>query len=108
MCVCVCVCAELRSGDGERPDSGAQTRRLGQEPAELHFRPAPQQPVREQVLAAAPQRPADLRGRPHHSRQEPARLAGQVMCSALRLSSSEMLSVSLCDCLDCDMTKCLP
>lgn len=83
VCVCVCVRAELRSGDGERPDSGTQTRCLSQEPAELHFRPASQQPVREQVLAAAPQRPADLRGRPHHRRQEPASLAGQVMRSPL-------------------------
>lgn len=72
--------AELGSGDGERQDSGSQTRRLGQKPAELHFRPPPQQPVGKQVLTAAPQRSADLRGRPHHGRQEPARLAGQVAC----------------------------
>lgn len=76
--VCVCVCVELGPGDGERQDSGSQTGRLGQKPAELHFRPPPQQPVGEQVVPAAPQRPADLRGRPHHGCQEPAGLAGQV------------------------------
>lgn len=78
--LCVCVCVELGSGDGERQDSGSQTRRLGQKPAELHIRPPPQQPIGEQDLAAAPQRSADLRGRPHHRRQEPAGLAGQVIC----------------------------
>lgn len=75
----LCLHLELRSGDGERQDSGPQARRLGQEPAELHFRPTPQQPIREQELAAAPQRSADLCGGPHHCRQEPAGLAGQVI-----------------------------
>ncbi|TNN27250.1 hypothetical protein EYF80_062607 [Liparis tanakae] len=70
--------SELGPGDGERPDSGPQARRLGQKPAELHLRAPPQQPIGEQDLPAAPQRPADLRGRPHHRRQEPAGLAGQV------------------------------
>lgn len=76
--LCLCRRVELRSGDGERQNSGSQTRRLGQKPAELHFRPPPQQPIGEQVFAAAPERSADLRGRPHHGRQEPASLAGQV------------------------------
>lgn len=79
MCVCVCAFIEFRSGNGERQDSGAQTRRLSKEPPELHFQPPAQQPIREQVLSEAPQRSADLCGRPHHSRQEPASLAGQVM-----------------------------
>lgn len=78
------MCAEFRSGDRECQDSGAQTRGVGQESAELHFKPPPKQPIGEQILAAATERSADLRGRPHHRCQEPARVAGQVMCYEAR------------------------
>lgn len=77
-CLYLCLHLELRAGDRERQDSGSQARRLSQEPAELHFRTASEQPIREQELAAPPQWSADLCGRPHHRCQEPAGLAGQV------------------------------
>lgn len=73
------ICAELGSGDREREDSGSQTGRISQKPAELHFWSSSQQPVREQVITAASQRPPDVCGGPHHCGQKPARLAGQVM-----------------------------
>lgn len=86
------VRAELGPGDGEREDPGPQTGRLGQKPAELHLQPPAEQPVGEQVVSPAPQRPADLRGRPHHSGQEPAGLAGPVnmtgKCCARSMTSA--------------------
>lgn len=55
LCLYLCLHLELGAGDGERQDSGSQARRLSQEPAELHFRPSPKQPIGKQELAAPPQ-----------------------------------------------------